>query len=89
VNRQAIIQKQSISISLKYADIIIDDSFECALLGHIHMHIYIIIIQITVIKYDITPTMLSFFIFSNVLRRDIAKNPVKFCYLSSQILGNF
>jgi hypothetical protein len=41
------------------------------------------------IKYDITLTMLSFFIFGNVLPRAIAKNPVKFCYLSSQILENF
>ena len=41
------------------------------------------------IKYDITLTMLSFYIFGNVLPRDKAKNPVKLCYLSSQILGNF
>ena len=48
------------------------------------MHINIIIIQITSIKYDITLTTLSFFIFSNVLPNDITKNPVKFCF-SSQI----
>ena len=46
------------------------------------MHINIIIIQITTIKYDITLTTLSFFIFSNVLPHDMTKNPVKFSFAS-------
>ena len=53
------------------------------------MHINIIIIQITSIKYDITLTTLSFFIFSNVLPHDITKNPVKFCFSSQIFLENF
>ena len=52
----------------------------CSLLGQIPVHINIIIIQITSIKYDITLTTLSFFIFSNVLPHEITKNPVKFCF---------
>ena len=51
--------------------------------------INIIIIQITSIKYDITLTTLSFFIFSNVLPHDITKNPVKFCFSSQIFLENF
>ena len=51
------------------------------------MHINVIIIQITSIKYDIALTTLSFFIFSNVLPHDITKNPVKFCFSSQFFFG--
>ena len=61
----------------------------CSLLSQIRVHINIIIIQITSIKYDITLTTLSFFIFSNVLPHDITKNPVKFCFCSQIFLENF
>ena len=53
------------------------------------VHISIIMIQTTSIKYDITLTTLSFFIFSNVLPHDITKNPVKFCFSSQIFLENF
>ena len=61
----------------------------CSLLSQIRVHVNIIIIQITSIKYDITLTTLSFFIFSNVLSHDITKNPVKFCFSSQIFLKNF
>ena len=53
------------------------------------MHINSIKIQTTCIKYDITLTTLSFFIFSNVLPHDITKNAVKFCFSSQIFLKNF
>jgi hypothetical protein len=52
-----------------------------------YVHIYIIIIQTTAIKYDITFTMLFLFISSNVFPHDITKNEK-----SSKVLfvfGNF
>ena len=61
----------------------------CSLLSQIRVHINIIIIQITSIKYDITLTTLSFFIFCNVLPHDMTKNPVKFCFSSQIFLKNF
>ena len=56
----------------------------CSLLSQTRVHINIIIIQITSIKYDITLTTLSFFIFSNVLPHGITNNTVNF-YFSLQI----
>ena len=93
VNKLIIIQRtKAVAFNQFYYKFKIADNFAakiCSLLSQIRVHINIIIIQITSIKFDITLTALSFFIFSNVLPHDITKNPVKFCFSSQIFLENF